>query len=70
MPEVLFPDKWWKLSQEEYIEAKTALKGLIAKDPDSGNAEVIIRVSTKGAQGCRREDHVSYASSNFDLLIS
>ncbi len=40
MPEVLFPKDWWKLPQDEYNEAKIALKGLIAKDPDSGNAEV------------------------------
>jgi hypothetical protein len=40
MPEVLFPEKWWKLSPEEYNDAKTALKGLIAKEADSGNAEV------------------------------
>ncbi len=42
MPEILFPEKWWKLSPEEYNESKLALKGLIAKDPDSGNAEVIM----------------------------
>ncbi len=42
MPEVLFPDKWWKLSQEDYIEAKTTLKALINKEPDSGNSEVAI----------------------------
>ncbi len=41
MPEILFPEKWWKLSPEEYNESKLALKGLIAKDPDSGNAEVV-----------------------------
>ncbi len=40
MPEILFPEKWWKMTPEEYNEAKLALKGLIAKDPDSGNAEV------------------------------
>jgi hypothetical protein len=42
MPEVLFPEKWWNLSPEEYNEAKLALKALIAKDPDSGNAEVSV----------------------------
>jgi|688.fasta_scaffold257993_1 hypothetical protein len=41
MPEVIFPDKWWKLSQEDYVEAKTTLKALISKDPDSGNSEVV-----------------------------
>ncbi len=41
MPEVLFPEKWWKLTPEEYNDAKTALKALIAKEADSGNAEVI-----------------------------
>ncbi len=29
------------MTPEEYNEAKLALKGLIAKDPDSGNAEVM-----------------------------
>ncbi len=48
MPEVLFPEKWWRLSHEEYNEARIALKALIAKDPDSGNAEV--RSSTKGRE--------------------
>ncbi len=42
MPEILFQDKWWKLSQEEYNEAKVALKALIAKDPESGNSEVSV----------------------------
>jgi hypothetical protein len=40
MPEILFPEKWWKLTPEEYNKAKLALKGLIAKDPESGNSEV------------------------------
>ncbi len=44
MPEILFPDKWWQLPQEDYNSAKAALKGLISKDPDSGSAEVIIKI--------------------------
>jgi hypothetical protein len=40
MPEILFPEKWWQMSQEDYNEAKQSLKALIAREPDSGNAEV------------------------------
>ncbi len=40
MPEILFPDKWWQLPQEDYNSAKAELKGLISKDPESGSAEV------------------------------
>jgi len=43
MPETLFPEKWWAMPEAQYNEAKVALKALIAKDPTSGTAEVIIR---------------------------
>ncbi len=43
MPEILFPEKWWQMSQTDYDEAKGNLKGLIHKEGDSGNAEVNMR---------------------------
>ncbi len=43
MPEILFPEKWWQMSQSDYYEAKAHLKGLINKEGDSGNAEVTIK---------------------------
>ena len=48
MPEILFPEKWWQMSQEDYNEAKGHLKGLIAKEADSGNAEVVYIYKLKG----------------------
>jgi hypothetical protein len=44
MPDIIFPDKWWQLSQEDYNSARADLKGLIHKDPDSGSAEVNIKI--------------------------
>ncbi len=55
MPEVLFPDKWWKLPQEEYTEARTTLKALINKDPESGASEVFMNemAGEVGIKGCK-----------------
>ncbi len=53
MPEVLFPEKWWKLTTEEYNDAKTALKALIAKEADSGNAEVIMKGKERKKQALK-----------------
>ncbi len=63
MPEIIFPDKWWKLSQEEYFEAKTTLKALINKD-DGGNAEVMRR-EEKGRVGETYKDAVFFSVSNY-----
>jgi hypothetical protein len=51
MPEILFPEKWWQMSQSDYDEAKGHLKGLIHKEGDSGNAEVTIKGEEKGEVG-------------------
>ena len=42
MTEVLFPKEWWKLTPEQYSEAKIALKGLLARVLDVGTKEVIL----------------------------
>jgi hypothetical protein len=41
MPEILFSEKWWQMPQDDYNESKQTLKALIAKEQDSGNAEVV-----------------------------
>ncbi len=51
MPEILFPEKWWQMPQEDYNSAKAALKGLISKDPDSGSAEVFIKKVFRTGEG-------------------
>jgi hypothetical protein len=53
MPEILFPDKWWQMSQVDYTEAKQSLKGLIHKEADSGNAEVVflVKIFLNGMKG-------------------
>jgi hypothetical protein len=53
MLEIFFPDKGWQMSQDDYTEAKTALKSLIAMEPEGGNAEVIL-----GRVGQRKKKRV------------
>jgi hypothetical protein len=66
MPEILFPEKWWLLSQEQYNEAKAALKGLIAKEASSGNAEVeflnFITNEREGSVGRRERERTGDCS--------
>lgn len=40
MTEAIFPAEWWKLSADEYKEAKMSLSALVAKDLDPGTKEV------------------------------
>jgi len=40
MSTTLFPKEWWKLPQDEYLEAKASMKALAQKDCDVGTKEV------------------------------
>ncbi len=48
MPEILFSEKWWQMPQDDYNESKQTLKALIAKEQDSGNAEVVLKIRLVG----------------------
>jgi len=40
MASSIFPKEWWKLPQEEYLEAKASMKALAQKDCEVGTKEV------------------------------
>lgn len=55
MSSAIFPKEWWKLSPEDYQDAKSTMRALAAKDCDAGTKEVRNNLPLKYLRELRNE---------------